>query len=79
LAKTTYWRHAETEQLNGASEVLFATKGDKPDQDHMKQAIDSWLAERNQFDWERNPLKGNNYTNIMWKSAQLSKIWTREK
>ena len=70
MAKTKYWRHADPEDLNGASECLYATQGEKPGEIHMKMAIESWLSERNQFDWDKQ--KGNNYSNVMWKSTHMS-------
>jgi len=74
LAKTKYWRHADAEDLNGASECLYATQGEKPAEIHMKMAIESWLSERNQFDWDKQ--KGNNYSNVMWKSTHMIGIGT---
>lgn len=73
MATTRYYQKSPEDERNGASECVYATHGEKGTEDHMKMAIESWLSEKNKFSWDASPLKGNNYTNVMWKASQMSK------
>ena len=48
-------------------------KGQKGTEDHLKMAIESWLSERNKITFAGDTNRGNNYSNIMWKSTTSSK------
>jgi len=54
-------------------ECLYASRGGEANMNHMKLAIESWIGEKRQFSWDSKPLKGNNYSEVMWKSAKKSK------
>ena len=73
MANTKEWKHAPDEELNGASEVLFTCQGKKPDESHLKQAIESWLSDKKSFHWDQEPLRGNNWSQVMWKSSENCK------
>merc|ERR1711957_300111 len=70
LVDTTYYKRAPVEELNGAGECLYASRGGEANMNHMKLAIESWIGEKRQFSWDSKPLKGNNYSEVMWKSAK---------
>ena len=69
ILKPTSFNKKYTEK----GECLFAACN-SGEQNFFIDAIESWLTEKKKFSFDEKPLKGNNWTQIIWKSAESRNI-----